>query len=156
MTHTVRRLPLIAGIVALAALVAACGQTRESSSAATPDAGASPAGARTVDIAMEDIKFDQTTLTVKTGETIDFRFTNTGQIPHDAFIGDAAAQMEHDDEMAHMGDTSAHSMGEAAVTVQPGAAGELSYTFAEPGTYEVGCHQPGHYGAGMKIAVTVE
>ena len=105
---------------------------------------------------MEDIKFDQTTLTVKTGETIDFRFTNTGQIPHDAFIGDAAAQMEHDDEMAHMGDASTHSMGEAAVTVQPGAAGQLSYTFTEPGTYEVGCHQPGHYGAGMKIEVTVE
>jgi uncharacterized cupredoxin-like copper-binding protein len=64
--------------------------------------------------------------------------------------------MEHDDEMAHMGDASTHSMGEAAVTVQPGAAGQLSYTFTEPGTYEVGCHQPGHYGAGMKIEVTVE
>jgi uncharacterized cupredoxin-like copper-binding protein len=155
MTHTLRRLPLIAGIVAMTTLVAACGATRESGSAAT-DAAPTPAGARTVDIAMEDIKFDQTKLTVKTGETIDFQFTNTGQIPHDAFIGDADAQMEHDDEMAHMGDASTHSMGEAAITVQPGAAGALAYTFAEPGTYEVGCHQPGHYGAGMKIEVTVE
>ena len=155
MTHTLR-LPLIAGIVAITTLVAACGETRQSSSDASRDSAAAPAGARAVDVAMEDIKFDQTTLTVKTGETIDFRFTNTGQIPHDAFIGDAAAQMEHDDEMAHMGDASTHSMGEAAVTVQPGAAGQLSYTFTEPGTYEVGCHQPGHYGAGMKIAVTVE
>ncbi len=156
MTHTVRRLPLIAGIVAMTALVAACGQTRESDSAATVDAGVDPAGARTVDIAMEDIKFDQTTLTVKTGETIDFRFTNTGQIPHDAFIGDAAAQMEHDTEMAEMGEASEHPMEEAAVVVQPGDSGELSYIFTEPGTYEVGCHQPGHYGAGMKIDVTVE
>jgi uncharacterized cupredoxin-like copper-binding protein len=156
MTHTLRPLPLIAGIVAMTTLVAACGETRQSSSDATSDAAAAPAGARTVDIAMEDIKFDQTKLTVKTGETIDFQFTNTGQIPHDAFIGDADAQMEHDDEMAHMGDASTHSMGEAAITVQPGAGGELAYTFTEPGTYEVGCHQPGHYGAGMKIEVTVE
>ena len=152
MTHLVRRLPLIAGIVALAALVAACGQTREPGSAAT----VSPAGARTVDIAMEDIKFDRTTLTVKTGETIDFRFTNTGQIPHDAFIGDAAAQMEHGAEMGEMGDASEHPMEQAAVVVQPGDSGELSYTFTQAGTYEVGCHQPGHYGAGMKIDVTVE
>jgi uncharacterized cupredoxin-like copper-binding protein len=156
MTHFIRRMPLITGIVALATLVAACGATSGSSSPTTSDAAATPTAARTVDIAMADITFDQKTLTVKTGETIDFRFTNTGQIPHDAFIGDADAQMEHDDEMAHMGDASTHSMGESAITVQPGAAGELSYTFNEPGTYEVGCHQPGHYGAGMKIEVTVE
>ncbi len=156
MTHTPRRLPLIAGIVALTTLVAACGESRQSSSDATSNAPAAPAGTRIVDVTMEDIKFDQTRLTVTTGETIDFRFANTGRVPHDAFIGDADAQMEHDAEMAHMGDASTHSMGEAAITVQPGAAGELSYTFAQPGTYEVGCHQPGHYGAGMKIEVTVE
>ena len=156
MTHRVRRLPLIAATVALATLVAACGETRESGSATTVDAAATPAGARTVDVAMQDIKFDQTTLTVKAGETIDFRFTNTGKIAHDAFIGDNDAQMEHESEMAQMGDTWPIPPDEAAITVQPGAAGELSYTFTEPGTYEVGCHQPGHYGAGMKIEVTVE
>lgn len=156
MTHRARRFPVIATVVVLTTLVAACGESPGSSSAATSDAGATPLGARTVDIAMQDIKFDQTTLTVKTGETIDFRFTNTGKIVHDAFIGDAAAQMEHADEMAHMGDASTHSMDEAAITVQPGTDGELSYTFAEPGTYEVGCHQPGHYRAGMTIEVTVE
>ena len=154
MTHRVRRLPLIAATVALATLVAACGETRESGSATTVGAAATPSGARTVDVAMQDIKFDQTTLTVTAGETIDFRFTNTGKIAHDAFIGDNDAQMEHETEMAQMGNMS-HSADEAAITVQPGAAGELAYTFTEPGTYEVGCHQPGHYGAGMKIEVIV-
>ncbi len=156
MTHKVHRLPLIAALVALGALVAACGETRESSSATTVDAAVAPEGTRAVDIAMEDIKFDQTSLTVGAGETIDFRFTNTGKIAHDAFIGDADAQMEHEDEMAHMSNGSGHSMDQAAITVQPGDSGELSYTFTEPGTYEVGCHQPGHYRAGMKIEVTVE
>ena len=154
MTHRVRRLPLIAAAVALATLVAACGETRESGSATTVGAAATPSGARTVNVAMQDIKFDQTTLTVTAGETIDFRFTNTGKIAHDAFIGDNDAQMEHEREMSQMGNMS-HSADEAAITVQPGAAGELAYTFTEPGTYEVGCHQPGHYGAGMKIEVIV-
>lgn len=110
---------------------------------------------------MEDIKFDVTDLAVGVGETIDFRFTNNGQIPHDAFVGDAAAQMEHDEEMAAMAGmdgmdhSTGHAGGEAAITVQPGESGELSYTFDEPGTYEVGCHQPGHYAAGMTIIVTV-
>lgn len=156
MMHRARRLLVIAGFTALTLLVAACSESRESSSTRTSGATAAPAGTRTVAVAMQDIKFGQTTLTVKAGETIHFRFTNTGKIAHDAFIGDTDAQMEHEDEMAHMGDTSAHAMGEAAVTVQPGAAAELSYTFTTPGTYEVGCHQPGHYGAGMKIEVTVE
>ena len=155
MTHRVRRLPVIAGIAALTLLVAACGATRESGSPTTARAAA-PAGTRTVALAMEDIKFDQTALTVTAGETIDFQFTNTGKIAHDAFIGDTDAQMEHENEMAGMESAAGHSMGEAAITVQPGAAGELSYTFTEPGTYEVGCHQPGHYAAGMKIEVTVE
>ncbi len=156
MTYRVRRLPVITGLVALVALVTACGASRESSSAATSDAGGVSAGAGSFDIAMQDIKFDRTTLTVKAGETVEFQFTNTGKIVHDAFVGDLEAQIEHDAEMAHAGDTSGHSMDEAAITLQPGDAGHLSYTFTEPGTYEIGCHQPGHYAAGMKIQVVVE
>lgn len=105
---------------------------------------------------MEDVKFDQSTLTVKAGETIEFRFTNDGKVAHDAFIGDAEAQMGHEAEMAESGDADGHAMDEAALVLEPGASGELSYTFDQPGTYEVGCHQPGHYAAGMKIDVTVE
>lgn len=152
MTYRVSRLPLLAGIVTLVALVTACGESRESSTAATSDT----ADARSVDIAMQDIKFDRTTLTVRAGETVEFQFTNTGMVVHDAFIGDVEAQMEHDAEMAHSGDTAGHSMLDAAITLEPGDTGSLSYTFTERGTYEIGCHQPGHYQAGMKIQVVVE
>ncbi|MEQ1699506.1 MAG: plastocyanin/azurin family copper-binding protein [Ilumatobacteraceae bacterium] len=156
MTHIVRRLPLAVGIVALATVTPACGTTRESSSSATSEAHTTPGAARTVEIVMEDIRFDQTTLTVTAGETIEFRFVNNGKIPHDAFVGDADAQTEHEADMAHMEHMGGHSMDETAITVEPGDSGELSYTFEHPGTFEVGCHQPGHYAAGMKIDVTVE
>lgn len=153
--HQTRRLPLVAGLAAITTLVAACGETRQTSTDSGGDAS-SPISAKAVTIAMEDIKFDQTTLTVKAGETIDFQFTNVGQIAHDAYIGDTAAQMDHESEMGEMGGAGGHSDEAAALVLQPGESGALSYTFDEPGTYQVGCHQPGHYAAGMIIDVTVE
>lgn len=147
MAHPVRHFVLIAAAGVFATVVTACGGSTESVPTDTNDATAASAGSRTVDIAMEDIKYDQTTLTVRAGETIDFRFTNAGKIAHDAFIGDADAQMEHEKEMAEM-DGMSRSTDDAAITLQPGVSGELAYTFDQPGTYEVGCHQPGHYAAG--------
>ena len=44
---------------------------------------------------------------------------------------------------------------EEALTVDPGETGELTHTFEESGSIEIGCHQPGHYNAGMKITVEV-
>lgn len=151
----VHRLHLIPAVLAMTILVAACGEGAQSSS--TPNvADGTATGQRTVEVAMEDMKFVQAALTVQAGETIDFRFTNNGQVAHDAFVGDNAAQMEHETEMAKMGDTRNHAQEEGAIVLQPGESDELSYTFSEAGTYEVGCHQPGHYAAGMKMDVTVE
>jgi uncharacterized cupredoxin-like copper-binding protein len=102
MAHPVRHFVLIAAAGVLATVVTACGGSTESVPTATNDATAASPGSRTVDIAMEDIKYDQTTLTLRAGETIDFRYTNAGKIAHDAFIGDADAQMKHEKEMAEM------------------------------------------------------
>ncbi len=115
------------------------------------------AQSRTVAVDMVDIAFRPPTLTAKAGERIRFVFRNTGKAVHDAFIGDAAAQAEHEKEMrAADGDAHAgHDDDRDAVTVEPGKTGKLTYTFERPGTVEIGCHQPGHYAAGMKLAVTV-
>ena len=44
---------------------------------------------------------------------------------------------------------------EDSITLEPGDTGELTRTFDEAGTLEIGCHQPGHHDAGMKIGVEV-
>ena len=150
MKHRIR-LPLIAWLVTLTLFVAACG-----GSATTTAPNTAADAARTVDVVMQDIKFATTTLTVQAGETINFQFTNAGKIAHDAFIGDNVAQIDHEAEMSQMGGTGGHATEEGALVLQPGESGELTYTFDEAGTVEVGCHQPGHYAAGMKIDVTVE
>lgn len=41
------------------------------------------------------------------------------------------------------------------ITLEPGESGELTHTFDEAGTIEIGCHQPGHYDAGMRANITV-
>jgi uncharacterized cupredoxin-like copper-binding protein len=41
------------------------------------------------------------------------------------------------------------------VQVQPGGYAELSYQFRAPGTLILGCHEPGHYAAGMRATFEV-
>lgn len=115
---------------------------------------ATKAADRTVEITMSDIAFTPAAVTVAKGETVTFRFTNTGKLTHDAFLGDAAAQAEHEKEMSGGGGHGGHG-GDDAITVEAGKTGTLTHTFKEAGTTEIGCHEPGHYGAGMKVVVTV-
>jgi uncharacterized cupredoxin-like copper-binding protein len=158
-----KRVLFIAVVVVLAS-AAACGggggddDDSMNMEGSTGSTGASPAASRTVEVTMIDIAYEPKTLNVQRGERIEFVFHNQGKIAHDAFIGDTGAQGEHEKEMreadpkdgGHMGGSEAY-----AVTVEPGKTERLAYTFDKPGTIEIGCHQSGHYAAGMKVAVTV-
>ncbi len=73
----------------VALLAAACGGDDCEADADLSSAGD---GERTVQVDMVDTAFEPDTLDVDRGETVRFDFTNTGALPHDAFIGDAAAQ----------------------------------------------------------------
>ena len=124
---------------------------------------AGDAALRTVEVEMVDIAFKPTSLSIAKGETVEFVFKNTGRIDHDAFVGDRKAQDAHEAEMrgggkgdkGH-GDGGDHDDDAAdAVTVKPGKTERLKYTFDTAGTVEIGCHQPGHYEAGMKVTVAV-
>lgn len=107
---------------------------------------------RTIEIEMRDIAFSPTSVDVKAGEKIRFVFTNTGRITHDAFIGDAAAQEEHEKE-ARRGLRQGGPAEE--VEVKPGDQAQLVHTFDRPGQVLIGCHEPGHYTGGMKVTVNV-
>ena len=131
-------------VVAAALLAAACGGE-----------DASPAADRTVEIEMVDIAFAPATLSVNRGETVRFVFANTGALVHDAVVGDAEEQAAYARRSAGSGGAHDHGSGPPAVHVSPGKTGELTVTFDEAGTAIVGCHQPGHYDAGMRIMVEV-
>lgn len=139
-----RLVPL--GAVALA--LAGCGDNGTSASDHAAD--------RTVEVDMVDIDFEPTDLEVAAGETVRFVFTNRGEVAHDAVIGDAAAQADHAADMAddHGG---GHGDDDSdAVTVEPGHSAEITHTFGtDDDELLIGCHQPGHYDAGMVTTIHV-
>ena len=90
---------------------------------------------------MSDFRFSPEVIEVSEGETVRFRFANTGRARHDALISEPGQHGAHDDDNA--------------VVLDPGERGELVHAFDEPGTYELACHEPGHLEAGMRATIRV-
>ena len=146
--------------LAAASILAACGS----------GSGSTTASGTTIKITMKDIAFDPAAVQVHRGDTVKFEFKNAGAVVHEALIGDEAAQEDHAMAMSSGGSSdgsmpgmapdsmSAHGAGAAMdmITVDPGKTGTLTYTFENAGTLIIGCHQPGHYEAGMKVMITVQ
>ena len=142
----------VLGLMAAVGLLGGCGGGGEHAShSSTAD--------RVVDVTMRDIAYDPTAVTVKAGETVRFVFHNAGAIKHDAYIGDEAAQAKHEQEMRKDGSggmSDGHMDGGGhGVTVDPGDLASLTHTFKAGDVLVIGCHEVGHYAAGMKLAVTV-
>ena len=57
-------------------------------------------------------------------------------------------------EMAVAGEKTMHDEPNA-MTIEPDETEELAWQFTETGTVLIGCHQVGHYAAGMKATITV-
>ena len=140
----------LCGCVALAASIgiggAISGPARASAAPATK--------ARVIAIDMGALRYSTKLIKVKAGEVIELRFHNTSTLTHEALLGDEKAQIEHEKMAAamDMGETDSAAM----VLVKAGATKTLKTTFAKAGRTMIGCHQPGHYGSGMKLTVIVE
>jgi uncharacterized cupredoxin-like copper-binding protein len=159
-----KRLGALLLMIAASLIVAACGSPSDES-ATTVDDGesdlgfgspAEPADAdRVVDVAATDeLVFEPAQFDVAVGETITFRIVNQGNLVHDFTLGDQRAQDEHETEMAEMGDMVHEAPN--VVSIPAGETVELTWAFTEAGTVLIGCHEPGHYAAGMKGGITVE
>ncbi len=158
-----KRLSILAPLVALVLILAACGDSSDDSTEAAPAADtpteeafsfgapADPADAtRTIDVVLTEFAFDPSTIKVSDGEVVTFRLRNEGTVEHDFTIGDQETQDEHDAEMAEATPGEEHMADPNAVTVEPGETAELTWRFENvEGEIQFGCHVPGHYAAGM-------
>ena len=146
----------ILGCLAAVLVVGGCGGGSDHSSMPSSQTTSGAVG-RTVDIEMRDVAYSLPSVNVQAGETVKFVFHNAGQAVHDAFLGDEAAQAEHEMEMrsAGWGSGGMGGMGGDGIKVEPGKTGELIHTFQKGDSVVIGCHEPGHYAAGMKLPVTV-
>ncbi|MGI8937617.1 MAG: cupredoxin domain-containing protein [Iamia sp.] len=147
MSISSRITPLV--LAGLTVVAVSCGSDEPNGAPANGSDGA-------VEVRMVDIAYEPTSLEASVGDTVRFVFTNEGNVAHDAFIGDEAAQAAHESEMRSMDgmDGMEHS-GDDGITVAPGESAELTHTFSEAGPRLIGCHEPGHYEGGMVIDVDV-
>ena len=141
-------------------LVAACssggtGTTASPSNAPSAASGAplASAAATRIEVKLLDtLRMEPSTMTVPMGVPVTFVVTNPGSTEHEFYLGDEAAQSEHEQVMMSGGMTHDEPEG---IAVKPGETKELTYTFAKAGQTLAGCHVVGHYGGGMKAAITV-
>lgn len=146
---------------AAALLVAACstggsGTTASPSNAPSASIAAPSASAAATRIEvtlLDSLRMEPATMTVPMGVPVTFVVTNAGSTDHEFYLGDDPAQAQHEQEMMMSG-AMTHDEPEG-IGVKPGETKELTYMFAKAGPMLAGCHVLGHYGAGMKAAITV-
>jgi len=127
-----------------------------SSKAATVQPGDAAKAVRTIDIKATDaLKFDPATVSVKRGETVAFQVTNPTKVDHEFDVGDAAFQQAHEDEMKSMAPGTAMADEPTGFDLKAGETKTIAFTFPTSGTVLYGCHEPGHYPAGMKGEIKV-
>ncbi len=90
---------------------------------------------------------------VRPGQTVHFKITNKGKIPHEFTIGNKKELLDHRDMMRQMPNMVHREAN--AITLKPGESGEILWTFGHSDETEVACLIPGHYEAGMKIKINV-
>ena len=90
-----KRLSLILGPLALAAVLAAC----SGASAGTPQAPAGSPSADAVSIVAKDLKFTQTAVSVKADKAFQIAFDNQEGAPHNVAISDASGKTVYKGEI---------------------------------------------------------
>lgn len=109
---------------------------------------------RTVAVAMNDtMRYSQSQIRVKQGDTVTFVVTNKGKLLHELVLGTEDELKQHAElmrkypDMEHDEPYMAH--------VKPGATERITWKFSKPGTFYYGCLVAGHFEAGMKGTVVV-
>jgi len=137
---------IVTGSAALSLLLAACSGGGDAKPVAAQKSDAA-GGAAT--LALQDIKYDKTTLTATKGQTLTVTITNGGALEHDFTIDKIDAKATLDGKDAKSDKAAVHAV------VKPKASGKLELTPASAGTFDFYCTVAGHKEAGMKGTLTV-
>jgi uncharacterized cupredoxin-like copper-binding protein len=100
--------------------------------------------------ANDDLKFVPETIEVAAGEVVTFVVENTGIVEHEFVLGDKTYQENH--ESVDHGTSGMRN----GVVVSGGETKRLTWRFDEAGEVLYGCHEPGHYKAGMVGTIAVD
>ncbi len=110
-----------------------------------------------VQITLTDFAIQSTRTEFQSGVTYHFVVTNKGQVPHEVMIMPPEMQAEMSMDMEELDKMALATVDQEKLP--PGATYSFDFTFTEPapdGKLEFACHLPGHYEAGMKLAISVK
>ena len=141
-------------LLAAAVLLAAACSSPATTAPAVPSSGpTSPSAATRIEVTLTDaMKIEPAAIAVPAGVPVTFVVTNTGSLDHEFYLGDEAAQAEHEQEMQSMGGMMHEDPN--GISLKAGESKELTHTFTAGETL-AGCHVAGHYAGGMKATITV-
>lgn len=108
-----------------------------------------PTGPVTVEITLSEFSVDSSVTTFQVGTTYSFEITNAGTLAHELVLEGAGVvdePLESDGREGEVGEDD----------LPPGASATLDWTFDTAGDYQMACHVPGHYEAGMVATFTVQ
>src|SRR5882672_4545139 len=91
------RIKTALGLLGVTVIATACGGSSMNHAGSSMDHSGGTSGltaGKVVEVVMKDNSFSPDHLSVKRGETVTFRFTNSGAQLHEAVIGDADAQAQ--------------------------------------------------------------
>ncbi len=108
------------------------------------------ASTTTVNVTLKEFSVDMSQGVVPAGTPVTFQVTNEGKIQHEFVVEKAGAV-----DQALEDENGGEKMDAEIEPFNPGQTKTLQWTFLEPGTYQVACHVPGHFEAGMKATFTV-
>jgi uncharacterized cupredoxin-like copper-binding protein len=126
-----------------------------SAAGASPILAAKAKKATVITIDMGPVKYNPSVISVVAGTPVILRFINKATIDHEALIGDAKEQDEHEKMMKEMPGMAHHGV-KGFVDVKPGKTKDIAWTFPKAGVTFIGCHKPAHYKGGMKLRVVVK
>ena len=141
--------PLGRGAAALAIALVATG-TGYAVAAAASDPVASGPGTITVEVGIDQSRFDTGDLRVVEGTLVEFVVRNDDPIDHELVVGNAAVHARHAE-----GSEQRHPPVPGEVSVAPAATALTYYVFNDPGTVDYVCHLPGHEAYGMRGTIEV-
>jgi len=101
---------------------------------------------REVTVTVKEFTVEMSATSVPANTPVKFTVTNKGKIEHEVIIekvGDVDKALEdvgEDGEVEH---------------IQPGETRSVTWTIKEPGDYQLACHTPGHFEAGMLQKLSV-
>ena len=123
--------------------------------APTPTSQVGAAAAlRTVVIDTDDsFRFAPAHWEAKEGEALRLVLINSGKVRHELVIGQEKELADHAKLMREA--PHGHHHTDNAVSVEPGQAAVLPWSFKTPGTWGMACFEPGHFEAGMVGQITV-